>query len=122
MTEARAFGRRLKTLALAYSFVLPALIIYAVFVFVPIFTTFYYSTLKWNGIGPKVFVGLSNFARLLTDKGLHAAFYFTLVVLFASTRPNRRPVPKILRRASTATPDSHNREWQDLQRRACYRN
>lgn len=74
MTEPRAFAGKLKTLALGYSFVLPALIIYAIFVFVPIFTTFYYSTLKWNGIGRKAFVGLSNFARLLTDKGLHAAF------------------------------------------------
>jgi raffinose/stachyose/melibiose transport system permease protein len=46
-------------------FVLPALLIYAVFVLVPLLLTFGYSFVRWNGIGPMTWVGLRNYRTVL---------------------------------------------------------
>ena len=44
-----------------FIFVFPAFVIYFVMAFIPIIISCYYSTLEWNGIGQKVFVGIENF-------------------------------------------------------------
>jgi len=50
-------------------FLLPAVIIFFVFVVYPIFQSMYYSLFNWKGLGPAVeFVGLENFKKILTDK------------------------------------------------------
>lgn len=49
-------------------FVLPALLVYLLMVFVPIAQSLYYSLLDWNGIGEGEFIGLSNFRQLLGDR------------------------------------------------------
>jgi raffinose/stachyose/melibiose transport system permease protein len=50
-------------------FLLPGLLLFLVFVTYPIFQSIYYSLFDWNGFGPvEDFVGLDNFARILTDK------------------------------------------------------
>lgn len=46
-------------------FMLPATLIFLFVVIIPIFTSGYYSTLKWNGIGDGAFIGLENFKKLL---------------------------------------------------------
>lgn len=46
-------------------FMLPATLIFLFIVIIPIFTSGYYSTLKWNGIGDGTFIGLENFKKLL---------------------------------------------------------
>lgn len=74
MGNLNTFREKNKVNVIAYAFILPALIIYVIFLFIPFFITFYYSTIEWDGVGEKVFVGFSNFKRLLTDTGLHAAF------------------------------------------------
>lgn len=48
-------------------FVLPALILYAVFFLYPFFVTIYLSMTEWNGVRPPVFTGLENYKRLLSD-------------------------------------------------------
>jgi ABC-type sugar transport system permease subunit len=49
-------------------FVLPALILYAVFFLKPFITSIYYSLTSWNGYDPvKKFVGLANYERLFHD-------------------------------------------------------
>lgn len=45
-------------------FVLPCLLIYICFVFVPILVSMYSGLLDWNGIGESTFVGLKNFSTL----------------------------------------------------------
>ncbi|MGE5581700.1 MAG: carbohydrate ABC transporter permease [Bacillota bacterium] len=50
-------------------FVLPALIIFAGIVLIPIFVSTYYSTLKWDGIGKGVFTGFQNYIDLFKDNG-----------------------------------------------------
>lgn len=50
-------------------FLLPAMILFLLFVIYPIFRSVYYSLFNWNGLGPAVdFVGLRNFITILTDK------------------------------------------------------
>ena len=47
-------------------FVLPAAILYALLLALPIVQTFYYSFTRWNGINA-TFLGLDNYERLFTD-------------------------------------------------------
>jgi ABC-type sugar transport system permease subunit len=47
-------------------FVLPATILYALLLALPIVQTFYYSFTRWNGINA-TFLGLDNYERLFTD-------------------------------------------------------
>jgi raffinose/stachyose/melibiose transport system permease protein len=50
-------------------FLLPALILFLIFVIYPIFQSIYYSLFNWKGFGPAVdFVGLGNYINILTDK------------------------------------------------------
>ncbi len=50
-------------------FLLPALILYAVFVVFPYSKSIYISLTKWRGLTPTpTFVGLENFSKLLSDK------------------------------------------------------
>lgn len=46
-------------------FTLPATLIFLYVVIIPIFTSGYYSTLKWDGIGKGTFIGIENFKKLL---------------------------------------------------------
>lgn len=66
-------------------FVLPALVMYTLFVLIPIVMTVQYSTLRWNGIGPSRFVGADNYVRLLTDPDLVGIIVnaFKLIIFFS---------------------------------------
>ena len=47
-------------------FVIPAVVLYALLLALPIIQTFYYSLTRWNGIN-STFIGLANYERLFTD-------------------------------------------------------
>jgi raffinose/stachyose/melibiose transport system permease protein len=50
-------------------FLLPAIVLFLLFVIYPIFQSIYYSFFNWKGFGPAVdFVGLNNFTNILKDK------------------------------------------------------
>ncbi len=51
----------------AYLYIAPALALYAVFFLWPLAQLFYLSMVKWDGLAPKVFVGLHNYGELLTS-------------------------------------------------------
>lgn len=52
-----------------FLFLLPAVLLFLVFLIYPIFRSAYYSLFDWNGFGPAVdFVGLNNFKEILTDQ------------------------------------------------------
>ena len=55
-------------------YVLPGLLVYAAFVFVPILAAVWVSLTDWNGITAPVFVGLKNYTALFSD----ALFYRAL--------------------------------------------
>lgn len=48
-------------------FLLPTLLITALIVVIPIFISFYYSMLDWDGIGKGSFIGLHNYIELVQD-------------------------------------------------------
>lgn len=48
-------------------FILPAAIIFLAMIIIPIIMSGYYSTLKWDGIGKGVFIGLGNYQDLLIN-------------------------------------------------------
>jgi raffinose/stachyose/melibiose transport system permease protein len=60
--------RRLQDNLTIVLFLLPALILFLLFVVYPIFQSIYYSFFNWKGFGPADdFVGPENFVRILTD-------------------------------------------------------
>ena len=66
-------------------FVLPALLMYVVFVLVPFLLTILYSFFNWNGIGPMTWVGLKNYVSVFQVPSLIStvANAFWLVVWFS---------------------------------------
>ncbi|MFC3746960.1 carbohydrate ABC transporter permease [Paenibacillus sp. GCM10012306] len=47
-------------------FLLPGLILFLTFYFVPILITAYYSLQKWDGINPMTFIGIDNYIQMFT--------------------------------------------------------
>lgn len=67
-------------------FYVPALALFAVFVVLPFIKGIYLSITNWNGYSPSYkFVGLKNYARMLTDENVHTAFVNTIIYGFGST-------------------------------------
>ncbi len=66
-------------------FLAPALVVYGLFVLVPIGQAMWFSLFKWNGLGPlEDFVGLDNYVRALNDEVFRmAAWHNTLIVLLS---------------------------------------
>ena len=66
-------------------FVLPALLMYAVFVLFPLLLTILYSFFRWNGVGPATWVGLKNYATVFQVPDLLGTVVnaFWLVVWFS---------------------------------------
>ena len=77
--------RRLQDTLLIALFLLPALILFLLFVIYPIFRSLYFSLFDWNGLGPAVdFVGLQNFKDILTDQVfLKALRNILLIIIFS---------------------------------------
>ena len=67
-----------------FLFLLPAIILFLLFVVYPIFQSVYYSFFNWKGFGPAVdFVGLENFTNIMKDKVFMIALRngFLIIVL-----------------------------------------
>ncbi len=66
-------------------FLLPALVLFLLFVIYPIFRSVYFSMFNWNGLGPAVnFVGLANFKAILFDKVFIKALWNVLLIVVFS--------------------------------------
>ena len=59
-------------------FITPGLILYTVFMIVPIVCAMYYSFFEWNGVGPMKFIGLANFRKLLGGGRMSRIFFNAL--------------------------------------------
>jgi ABC-type sugar transport system permease subunit len=51
----------------AWILILPLLLLMGIFTALPIFSNFFYSFTKWNGVSKPEFIGFDNYARMLTD-------------------------------------------------------
>jgi raffinose/stachyose/melibiose transport system permease protein len=66
-------------------FLLPAVILFALFLIYPIFRSAYYSLFNWNGLGPATkFIGLNNFKTILTDQVFLKAIDDCLIIVVFS--------------------------------------
>ncbi|MDA3956271.1 carbohydrate ABC transporter permease [Oceanispirochaeta sp.] len=63
----------------------PALILFNVFVVIPVFQAGFYSLFKWNGIGPlQDFILFDNFKKILNDRIFHIALKNNFKVILIS--------------------------------------
>ncbi len=77
-------GVRRQTIV-GWLFVLPALTMYGLFVLQPLALTVQYSLYRWDGVGPATWVGLSNYATVLSEPKLVETLFnaFRLVVFYS---------------------------------------
>jgi len=77
--------RRFQDNLTIFLFLLPAIVLFLVFVVYPILQSVYYSMFNWKGFGPAVdFVGIENYKNILTDKVfLKALKNGLLIILFS---------------------------------------
>lgn len=75
----RRFRKEVREALIAYSFLLPNFIGFAVFTLVPIVFALLLSFMEWDGVNAMKFIGLDNFTRLLGDKNFISAFWHTLL-------------------------------------------
>ncbi|MGP3910768.1 sugar ABC transporter permease [Nonomuraea sp. NBC_00507] len=65
----------------AYLYVLPAFAVYAAFLLYPIGRAVQFSLYDWDGLSLGRWVGLENYAAIVADEGLRAAFGHALVLI-----------------------------------------
>lgn len=71
--------RQLQKVLIAYSFIAPNFIGFAVFTLGPILFAFVLAFMHWDGSNPITFAGLDNFWRLFSDRAFIAAFWNTII-------------------------------------------
>jgi raffinose/stachyose/melibiose transport system permease protein len=78
-------GKLHRETLIGWLFVLPALVMYAIFVLQPLVLTIQYSFYKWNGVGPKTWVGFKNYVTIFQIPDLIGTISnaFWLVVWFS---------------------------------------
>lgn len=66
-----------------FMFVLPAIILYTVFMIFPVLIGFFYSLTDWNGLGKQFnFIGFDNYANMFADERMLDSVSFTLRYTF----------------------------------------
>lgn len=68
-----------------YVFIIPTVVLFAVFVGYPIVRAIYISLTSWSGFGDPVFSGLDNYTRMASDPVARAAFVRTIVYAVVTT-------------------------------------
>ncbi|MBM7604368.1 raffinose/stachyose/melibiose transport system permease protein [Metabacillus crassostreae] len=66
-------------------YVLPALILILLLIYIPIVLTGYYGLMDWNGIGDMKFIGLDNYIELVQDKLFWQSTWHSLLLGIFST-------------------------------------
>lgn len=80
--------RVIKNNLIGYSFIIPNLIGYSLFVFLPVCFSFILSVMKWDGSQiPMEFVGLQNFAQIFGDRFFRGALMHTISYALMTVLP-----------------------------------
>ncbi|MGN6379162.1 MAG: carbohydrate ABC transporter permease [Gaiellales bacterium] len=66
---------------IGYLYVLPALLVFAVFVIAPMADGFWISLFQWDGVTVGHWVGLDNYRQVLSDPAVRQAFEHSLVLI-----------------------------------------
>lgn len=67
--------------AIGYLYILPALVVFVLFVLLPLFQSIRYSFYDWDGLSQATWAGFSNYVALFTDPALRGPFLHALVLL-----------------------------------------
>jgi raffinose/stachyose/melibiose transport system permease protein len=65
-----------------YAYLAPALLLYGLFLLVPLVRAVQFSFFEWDGLGASTFVGVENYLSVLQDERLRSAFLHALVLVF----------------------------------------
>lgn len=66
-------------------YILPALLLLGIFIFIPLVLTGYYGLMRWDGIGTMQFIGLENYINVLQDSRFwESAGHSFLLALFST--------------------------------------
>jgi len=82
---ARPVRRSLRKIVVGYAFVAPALALYLFFFVYPFVVSIYYSFLRWGSTGRPEFVGLANYARLVSDSLLWQSLWHNVIWVVVGT-------------------------------------
>jgi raffinose/stachyose/melibiose transport system permease protein len=74
--------RRSRRAWVPYAYLAPALVLYGLFLLVPLVRAGQFSFFEWDGLGASTFVGFENYASVLQDERLRSAFLHALVLVF----------------------------------------
>ena len=66
---------------IAYLYLLPGLVVFALFVLVPLVHSAWLSLFSWDGVTPGTWVGLANYEAVVSDPQLRSAFLHALVLV-----------------------------------------
>lgn len=73
-------SRRRRSLV-PYLYVLPAFVVFAIFLGVPFVQTIQYSFYDWDGLSPATWAGLANYVDVFADSALRSAFGHALLLM-----------------------------------------
>ena len=80
--------RKIRSNMTGYAFILPNLIGYTIFVFIPVVFSFVLSVMSWDGSQrPMEFVGLANFADIFGDKIFRGTLIHTVTYALMTVAP-----------------------------------
>ncbi len=79
----RAARRRAskKSDRVAYLYLLPAFVVFGIFLLFPLIHGLWISLYEWDGLSASTWVGLHNYGEAFTDPGLRSAFLHSLVLI-----------------------------------------
>lgn len=77
----RTKRKKIKTII---GFLAPAVVIYFIFMIIPLIMTCIYSLTEWNGVSAKTFIGLSNYAKLVGNRQFWQTFKNTMILIVFS--------------------------------------
>lgn len=75
----RLLSKQMRETLIAYSFIAPNFIGFAVFTLIPVVFAIVLAFMKWDGVNAMQFIGIENFTRLFSDKNFIEAFWHTIV-------------------------------------------
>ena len=68
-----SFWKKNKLKIMPWLFLLPGLIMFSLYVIIPIFQSIWISFYQWDGLGEKIFIGAANYVELFDDEQLYVS-------------------------------------------------
>ncbi len=85
LSSSKSVWQRMWAARWCYVFMLPALVLSALFTFYPIVMSWYYSLFQWSGFtADKTFIGMSNYLEVVGDKYFWDAFVRSFLFMLVS--------------------------------------